>query len=233
METSIARSDGLATEATTVTLFSMSALPVSLESVLRTARVVRGIEAREKNVLYTKWEELDGALPDGGFPKGLIELEAPHGLGGGASVALSAIAALQAGHAESHAAWVESPGARLSAPALLSRGVDLGRLFVVRADAASPRELLSRSAVKVVESGAFGVVCVAGARFSEREARRVQLAAEETSAVVLALVDSYEGHPPWPSVLRLSLTRAPGVIHLRVSRERRGRIGQRVTLRAA
>jgi hypothetical protein len=100
---------------------------------------------------------------------------------------------------------------------------------VVRAEPAT----LSRAAVKVVESGAFGVVCVSGARFSEREARRVQLAAEESSSVVLALVDSYEEHASWPSVLRLSLTRAPSAIHLRVVRERRGRTGQRVTLRAA
>ena len=210
-------------------MFSMSALPVSLESVLRTARVVRGIEAREKDVLCTKWEELDGALPDGGFPKGLVELCAPNGLGGGVSIALSAIAALQGAHPEAHAAWLESPHACLSAPAVLERKIDLGRLFVVRAEPMS----LSRAAVKVVESGAFGVVCVSGARFSEREARRVQLAAEESSSVVLALVDSYEEHAPWPSVLRLSLTRAPSAIHLRVVRERRGRIGQRVTLRAA
>lgn len=92
---------------------------------------------------------------------------------------------------------------------------------------------LSRAAVKVVESGAFGVVCVSGALFGEREARRIQLAAEETGSVVLALVDSYVSHAPWPSVLRLSLLRTPETIHVRVVRERRGRIGQRVTLRAA
>jgi len=208
----------------------MSALPVSLESVLRTARVVRGIEAREKDVLCTRWAELDGALPDGGFPKGLIELTAPNGLGGSASIALSAIAALHVSHPDSHAAWLESADTSLSAPAVLEREIDLARLFVVR----SPEPTsLSRAAVKVVESGAFGVVCIRGARFTEREARRIQLAAEESSSVVLALVDSYESHAAWPSVLRLSLTRAPSAIHVRVVRERRGRIGQRVTLRAA
>ena len=221
-------------------MFSMSALPASLESVLRTARVVRGFEAPEKDVLCTHWEELDGALPDGGFPKGLVELTAPNGLGGSVSIALSAIAALHASHPEAHAAWLESPDACLSAPAALERKIDLARLFVVRADrdGRDGRDgvgggQLSRAAVKVVESGAFGVVCVRGARFSEREARRVQLAAEESSSVVLALVDSYESHAPWPSVLRLSLTRAPAAIHVQVVRERRGRVGQRVTLRAA
>ncbi len=224
-------------------MFSMSALPVSLESVLRTARVVRGIEAREKDVLCTHWEELDGALPDGGFPRGLVELTAPNGLGGSVSIALSAIAALHASHPDAHAAWLESPEACLSAPAALERKIDLSRLFVVRADrdgrdGRAGRDgvqggQLSRAAVKVVESGAFGVVCVRGARFSEREARRVQLAAEESSCVVFALVDSYESHAPWPSVLRLSLTRAPAAIHVHVVRERRGRVGQRATLRAA
>lgn len=219
-------------------MFSMSALPITLESVLRTARVVRGIEAREKDVLCTHWEELDGALPDGGFPKGLTELTAPNGLGGSVSIALSVIAALHAGHPDAHAAWLESPDTCLSAPAALERRIDLSRLFVVRTEERAGREeraggQLSRAAVKVVESGAFGVVCVRGARFTEREARRVQLAAEESSCVVLALVDSYESHAPWPSVLRLSLLRAPSAIHVHVVRERRGRVGQRATLRAA
>jgi hypothetical protein len=107
--------------------------------------------------------------------------------------------------------------------------IDPTRLFVVRADAAA----LSRATVKVVESGAFGVVCVSGAAFGEREARRIQVAARETGAVVLALTDAFRAHAPWQSVLTLSLLRQPETIHVRVTKERRGRIGQRVMLRAA
>jgi hypothetical protein len=218
-------------------MFSMAALPLpnTLENMLRNARVVRGVEALEEDVLCTHWGELDRTLPDGGFPKGLVELSAPRGLGGGTSIALSAVRAIHQDRADAHAAWLEdrSAGRRLNAAAVLrsqiETGIDTTRLFVVRADAAA----LSRAVVKVVESGAFGVVCVSGAAFGEREARRIQMAARETGAVVLALTDSFRAHAPWPSVLTLSLLRQPETIHVRVTKERRGRIGQRVMLKAA
>jgi hypothetical protein len=105
-------------------MFSMAALPlpVSLENMLRNARIVRGVEAAEEDVLCTHWSELDRALPDGGFPKGLVELTAPRGLGGGTTLALAAVRALHRDRADAHAAWLEDKSSprRLNAAAVLA-----------------------------------------------------------------------------------------------------------------
>jgi hypothetical protein len=46
--------------------------------------------------LALSWPELDDVLPDGGLPRGVIELSAPRALGGSTSVALAAVRAGQA-----------------------------------------------------------------------------------------------------------------------------------------
>ena len=101
------------------------------------------------------WPGLEAALPDGGLPRGgVVELAAPRALGGATSVAMAAVKAGQAG-ASSWCAWVD-PEASLHGPGLVSAGVDLGRLFVVR----PPRGLLGKVAVKLVGSWAPSAVVV-------------------------------------------------------------------------
>src|SRR5262249_45624559 len=81
--------------------------------------------------LATGWRELDAVLPDHGFPRGVVELAAPHALGGGTSVALSVVRAAQEKDPRAFCAWVDAEGT-LYAPGVAQAGVDLRRLLVVR-----------------------------------------------------------------------------------------------------
>lgn len=190
--------------------------------------------APREQVLLLDWPELELALPDGGLPRGVVELAAPHAHGGGTTLALAACRAVQR-DPRAHCAWLESAtGPQLYAPEALAAGVDLARLLVVRA----PRAALSRVCVKVLATGGFPLVVVApsSARrapheegrepsLDERAVRRFALAAEESSGRVLLLTDSYAAHVPWPVALRLELERLPEAVHVRVARDRRGRVG--------
>jgi len=187
------------------------------------------------------WPELEAALPDGGLPRGVVELSAPHALGGATSVALAAVHAAQARASGAWCAWID-PEATLHAPGVVAAGVALARLLVVRA----PRALLGKIAVKLVASGAFEVVVVdvdppAGAAAAaaspaprrgkgwapELLVRKLALAAEPTGATVLLLTDASRPRAaPWPVALRLELSR-PDARSLRVgvAKDRRGRVG--------
>jgi len=187
------------------------------------------------------WAELGAALPDGGLPRGVIELSAPGALGGATSVALAAVRAGQARAPGAWCAWMDPEGT-LHAPGLVASGVDLARLLVVRV----PRAELPRVAVKVVASGAFEVVVVdvdvvGGAGASARAeagkgrrgwppevlVRKLALAAEPSGATVLLSTDATRPRAvPWPVALRLELSRpGAGTLSVRVGKDRRGRTG--------
>lgn len=101
------------------------------------------------------WPELDAALPDGGLPRGIIELSAPGKLGGATSIALAAIRTAQARSPSAWCAWIDPEGT-LHAPGVAAACVDLSRMLVVR----TPRVLLGKVGVKVVAAGAFEVVVI-------------------------------------------------------------------------
>jgi hypothetical protein len=232
-------------------LFSiLAALPLSdllslLGSRVESAEALgAGAEERANARLSLDWPELDAALPDGGLPRGVVELAAPRALGGGASIALAAVRAAQARNARAWCAWVD-PEATLYAPGLVAAGVDLARLLVVR----PPRAELARISVKVAASRAFDVIVVdmdplPGAvaaqasstlrRPSARKrawpsevlVRKLALLAAEGGATVLLLTDATIARAvPWPVALRLEISRARESIALRVAKDRRGRGG--------
>jgi recombination protein RecA len=186
----------------------------------------------EQAVLASGWPELDAALPDHGFPRGVIELAAPRALGGGTSIALAVVRAAQENDARAWCAWVDTEGT-LYAPAVAWAGVDLGRLLVVR----PPRASAGRVAVKVAEAHACTVLVVDGltegrdgsrARALKPEIliRKLALAAERGGATILLLTDSLAPRQaPWPVALRLVLGRAPGHLVVKVGKDRRGRVG--------
>jgi hypothetical protein len=187
------------------------------------------------------WPELDALLPDRGLPRGVVELAAPHALGGATSVALAAVRAAQGRDARAWCAWVD-PEASLYAPGVAMAGVDLTRLLVVR----PPRADLGRIAVKVASAKAFDVVVVdvdpvPGSRArgkaeaprrrgrptfkGELFARKLALAAEEGGATVLLLTDALAPRAvPWPVALRIELAQAPDGLLARVAKDRRGRV---------
>jgi hypothetical protein len=200
-------------------------------------------EAPAVHALALSWPELDALLPDGGLPRGIVELTAPRGLGGSTSVALAAVRAGQARSDRAWCAWLD-PEATLHAPGVVARGVDLARMLVVRV----PRAELGRVAVKVVGSGAFEVVAIdfdairqaatAGATTNRRVlspemvVRKLALAAEPSGATVLLLTDSSKVRAvPWPVALRIHLSRpnrSDWVI--RIAKDKRGRIAAAQTI---
>jgi recombination protein RecA len=194
--------------------------------------------------LPVDWPELSSALPDGGLPRGVVELAAARSLGGATSLALAAVRAGQQKSEQAWCAWID-PEDTLHAPGVVAAGVDLSRLLVVR----PPRALLGKVAVKLVTSGAFEVVAVdvdavPGARAPASKARggkgwapellvrKLALAAEPTGATVLLLTDaSLPRAAQWPVALRLELSRPDAhSVAVRVAKDRRGRVGPTKTV---
>ncbi|MBS2013460.1 MAG: recombinase A [Deltaproteobacteria bacterium] len=209
-------------------------------------------------VLSLDWPELEHALPDGGLPRGVIEIASPvvregdaYGMHGGATtIALSAIRAAHAADAKAWCAWVTVAGApSLYAPAVAQASVDLDRLLVVRPDAAA----LARTVVKVAASGAFDVVVIdaqhpagldgriPGEGKTSRSridgsvvVRKLALASEEKGTAFLVLTNVYAPRAvPWPVALRLEVERRPEAIALRITKDRRGRSASQRVVRVS
>jgi recombination protein RecA len=190
--------------------------------------------------LVLSWPGLEEVLPDGGLPRGVVELAAPRALGGSTSLALAAVRAGQDRLSGAWCAWVD-PERTLYAPGVVAAGVDLARMLVV----CPPRVELGRVSVKLAAAGAFEVVVVdfdaissvrcreAGTR-AKRKAlppevlvRKLSLAAEPSGTTVLLLTDATRARAvPWPVTLRLEVTR-PSRRHLsvRIAKDRLGRVG--------
>jgi recombination protein RecA len=193
-------------------------------------------EAPRAKPLALGIDVLDAALPDAGLPRAaVVEVAGSAGLGGITRLALAACHAAQREDA-SWCAWVD-PSATLYAPGVRAAGVDLERLLVVRPE---PEEM-AKVAVRLVQSGVFSVVVldragVPGAMPGRTRirwptaVRRLALAASESDATVL-LVSTVEQAraEPLPVALRLELGRpAPERIAIRVTKDRRGRLGTAV-----
>ncbi len=191
--------------------------------------------------LRLDWPELKAVLPDGGLPRGVVELAAPHALGGSTSLALAAVRAGQQRGEQAFCAWVD-PEATLYAPGVAAAGVDLARVLVV----VPPRAQLGRIALKVVSSGAFEVVVVdmdpvpgAATKTAQGQpkkgrgwapellVRKLALAAEPSGATVILLTDTTRPRAAaWPVALRLELSRSHvESLTVRVAKDRRGRVG--------
>src|SRR5258708_38642755 len=115
-------------------------------SKLRLARSLEPVDAiadESNRPLFLSWPGLEEILPDGGFPRGVVELTAPRALGGSTSLALAAVRAGQARAKEAWCAWVD-PEASLYAPGGVRAGVDLARMLVVGPE----RAAVGRPAVK-------------------------------------------------------------------------------------
>jgi len=202
--------------------------------------------ASAPKALALGWPELDAALPEGGIPRGIVELASPHALGGSTSVALAVVRAAQAKDPRTWCAWLD-PESTLYAPGMVMAGVDLARLLVVR----PPRAELGRIAVKVAAAHACDVIVidmdpVPGAEVSAKGqagqgtarprrkrawpadvlVRKLALYAEDAGVSILLLTDSLAPRAvPWPVALRLELSRGPDTLALRVAKDRRGKSG--------
>jgi protein ImuA len=217
---------------------AISELLSRLGSRIESAESLAAHETGRGSALKLDWPELDAALPDGGLPRGVVELAAPRALGGGATIALAAIRAAHARDARAWCAWID-PEATLYAPGVKGAGVDLARMLVV----CPPRAELARVAVKVASARAFDVIVIdidavpfaktLTTRTTKKRVswpmevlvRKLTLLAAEGGATILLLTDSCQPRAvPWPVALRLEITRAQESIALRVAKDRKGRV---------
>ena len=188
---------------------------------------IRRIErrpARRSGVVPCGLGGVDAALPDGGFPRGALTELAGGPASGKTAVALAVIAALGV---EDLAAFVDARG-ELYPPAAAARGVDLGRLLVVRpgrpprgevgADR-DPALAALWAAEALLGSGAFAAVAIdvplrRDLRGADAALQRLRAAAERGGAVGLWLAPAS------------AAVRAPATVRLAVAAE-----GDRITAR--
>lgn len=190
-----------------------------------------------ESVLSTGIAELDNALPHRGVLRGTVTELAIQGTALGTTIALGACRAAQQnavihGGEPTWCAFVD-PSGTLYAPGVQAAGVELERLLVVR----PPASAISRVALRLAESQAFGVlvidtlglpgcsVDVALGSWS-RIVRRLAVALEGTGNSVLLLTDATAHRPlPLPVATRIELSRpAAHKLVLRVTKDKHGRV---------
>lgn len=168
-------------------------------------------------------------------------------------------ARLKSGNPRTTGAWCAfvDPWSTLHGPAVVEQGVDLSRLLVVR----PPLDAIARVAVRIAESRAFGLLAIdtvgpPGAALASSHlydsvrldrwptvVRRLAIAIERTDTSVLLLTDQSAPRTlPLPVSMRLELSvqvsqEGPGQEGerwlLRVAKERHGRVGAPIAVRAA
>lgn len=167
--------------------------------------------ARRSGTAASGLEEIDGVLPDGGFPRGALSELCGGQASGKTAVALSLLASLGE---EDLFAWVDARG-ELYPPAAAARGVDLRRLLIVRPGARpasqgrDPVQASLWAAEALLGSAAFAAVVVdvplrQAVRGWDTAARRLQAAAEKGGAVGMWL-SSPRDAVRVPAALRLEL----------------------------
>jgi recombination protein RecA len=204
--------------------------------------------APSESILPLDWPELERALPDGGFPRGVTEIAArprmgsrarggvfPESMRGGTTtIAIAAMSAVHAANPKAWCAWISAEeSSALYAPALAHAGVDLERLLILRPQARS----LGRAVVKAAQSGAFDLVVVdvpnrqdlgpnAGTKRQESASlvvRKLALSAEESGTSSLLLTSALAPcSTPWPVALRLEVERRPDSLSVHITKDRRG-----------
>jgi protein ImuA len=197
---------------------------------------IRRIErrpARRGGVVPCGLEAVDAVLPDGGFPRGAISELIGGRASGKTAVALSALASLES---EDLFAWIDGRG-EIYPPAAAVRGVDLGRLLIVRPAGGVRGETAVQAALWASEallgSSAFAAVVIdVPLRGIERgwdaAARRLHSAAEKGGALGLWLSSSRSA-VRIPAALRIELWTEAGRVSARrsmggVAPERRGHV---------
>ena len=194
---------------------------MSLDSLLQHPAIWRAREQGEaagRAGLPTGYAALDRCLPGGGWPpQGLIEILADRTGIGELSLFLPTLARLCGDAREGGwLAWISPPHPPY-APALATRGIDVGRILVVRAP---PAEWAMEQALR---SGACSAVLGWAACRDRRSLRRLQLAAEQSRCFAVLFRSLSDASEPSPAVLRIALEGTPHGLLARILKSRCGR----------
>ncbi|MAP12636.1 MAG: SOS cell division inhibitor SulA [Gammaproteobacteria bacterium] len=177
-------------------------MAAAIEQLLRHPSIWRaGADPRpETGYIATGWDELDRALPGGGWPRGAITeiLLEQHGIG---ELGLLLPALSQLTQQALWAAWVAPPLIPY-APALHARGCDLSKVVTVKLK--DDAQALW-AAEQLLHTQATGAVLLWTQNADERRLRRLQLAAETGTTLAVIFRPAQQARRSSPAALRLML----------------------------
>jgi len=175
--------------------------------------------------LPTGFPGLDAELPGGGWPTGRLTEILPAHEGIGELLLLgSVLAGLSA--AGKRLVWIAPPH-RPYAPALAAAGIELPRLVIVRTRAA--QETLW-AVEQTLASHACGAVLAWPSAVKYSELRRLQLAAEGSSALAVLFRSKKAAAESSPASLRIALASTAGGLAVHILKRRGAPLAQPVLL---
>lgn len=173
------------------------------------------LEHATQRVVATGHAALDRELPGGGWPTGTLT-EVLHDAVGIGEVSFLAGALALASAEDRLIAWIGAPHLPY-APALAEAGIPLERCLVVRP---AQREDSLWAAEQALRSGACGAVLFWLAKDEYAWLRRLQMAAEAGRAMAVLFRSSAAERLSTPAHLRVALSRAQGLLEVRIPKRR-------------
>jgi cell division inhibitor SulA/protein ImuA len=205
----------------------VSVIPARGATLDRLARLCQSGEWRRGPLAAAPsgFAQLDASLPGGGWPIGAIAelMSATSGIGE-LSVLLPALSRLA--RAGRYIAWIAPPYLP-HAPALVQRGLPLERVLIIRS--CTLQESLW-AAEQALLCPAFGAVLSWPARISDKNVRRLQLAAETGGSLGILYRPAAAASEPSPAALRLRLEPTADGLAVAILKCRGGRAGLRLQL---
>jgi cell division inhibitor SulA/protein ImuA len=193
---------------------------VAFDQILQNANVWRGRELQETDYegIASGFEALDAELYGNGWPQGsLMEVLSDQRGIGELQILMPALAKLsQEGR---WLAWIAPPHVPY-APALAVRGVDLSKVLWVHP---KKEDDMLWAVEQALRSGTCGAVLVWSRLISDRNLRRLQLAAEEGNTLGVMFRPRWVRHHASPAALRIHLEPTmSGEVAVRILKRRGG-----------
>ncbi len=191
------------------------------------AKLCRGDRdgAAPRAVHPTGCSTLDAVLPAGGWQAGTIVELMPTEVGIG-ELHLLTPALARMTQAERHIAFIAPPFIPF-APALSQRGIDLGRLLIIRAER---REDVLWSMEQILRCQSVGAALAWPVHIKDREVRRLQLAAEAGGAIGFLYREPQAALEASPAAMRLRLQRSQDALQIEILKCRGARSGLSVSV---
>lgn len=202
----------------------------ALTDILRHRLVWRAGELSRNEIpgIPSGFPALDAELPGGGWPTGTLTELLPEHEGIGEVRALGpALARLS--REGRWLAWIAPPHLPY-APALQAAGIDLARVMIVRTRAAQDTLWALEQAL---HSGACGAVLGWPQKVSFAQLRRLQIAAEGSSALAFLFRSPLAAREASPAALRLHLQSLGGELAVRILKRRGGPLARPLLLTPA
>ena len=194
-----------------------------VETLQQLAKLCRGDRdgAPPRSIEPSGVSALDAVLPGGGWQAGTIVELMPADIGiGELQLTIAALARITS--TERHVAFISPPFIPY-APALAQRGVQLDRVWVIRAQ--NLKDVLW-SFEQTLRCKSFGAALAWPTAIADRDVRRLQLAAENGGSIGFLYRSPAAANESSPAAMRLRLQASPGgELRIDVLKCRGGRAG--------